>query len=108
MTGEEYVFLNLLEVLFSVRAGNESMRSAFARARDSGALNQVPGLMYAHNGRDGVAEELVDTGIQRLVGDLDELPHPILGYRLLEPPSRRTTQRTAPTRPSPSCRRTCV
>jgi radical SAM superfamily enzyme YgiQ (UPF0313 family) len=33
----------------------------------------------------------VDTGIQRLVGNLDELPHPVLGYRLLERPSRRTT-----------------
>jgi radical SAM superfamily enzyme YgiQ (UPF0313 family) len=91
VTGEEYVFLSLLEALLSVRADNEPMRSAFARARDSGALDQVPGLVYAHSGRDGVAEELVDTGIQRLVGDLDELPHPILGYRLLEPPSRRPT-----------------
>jgi hypothetical protein len=33
-------------------------------------------------------EELIDTGMQRLVGDLDELPHPVLGYRLLEPPGR--------------------
>jgi radical SAM superfamily enzyme YgiQ (UPF0313 family) len=30
--------------------------------------------------------------VQRLLGDLDELPHPVLGYSLLEPPSRwRTT-----------------
>jgi hypothetical protein len=91
VTGEELVLLNLLEVLLSVRAGTESMRSAFGRARASGALNDVPGLVYARNGRDGVAEELVDTGIQRLVSNLDELPHPILGYRLLEPPSRRAT-----------------
>ena len=91
VTGEEYVFLSLLEVLLTVRAGNESMRSAFARARDSGALDEVPGLVYPLNGRNGVARELVDTGIQPLVGDLDELPHPILGYRLLEPPGRRAT-----------------
>jgi hypothetical protein len=39
--------------------------------------------------RDGAVEELVDTGGQRLVGDLDELPHPVLGYQLLEAPSRR-------------------
>jgi len=91
VTGEEYVFLSLLETLLTARAGDESMRTAFARARDSGALDDVPGLLYAHNGRDGVAEELVDTGIQRLVGDLDELPHPVLGYQLLEPPSRRAT-----------------
>ncbi|KKK96118.1 hypothetical protein LCGC14_2665990, partial [marine sediment metagenome] len=38
-----------------------------------------------------MAEELVDTGIQRLLGDLDELPDPVLGYQLLEPPSRRAT-----------------
>jgi Radical SAM superfamily len=35
--------------------------------------------------------ELVDTGVQRLLGDLDELPDPVLGYRLLESPSRSAT-----------------
>ncbi|MHC4294382.1 MAG: B12-binding domain-containing radical SAM protein, partial [Planctomycetota bacterium] len=91
VTGEEYVLLNLLEVLLSVRSGSESVRAAFLRGRDSGALDEIPGLVYARCRRDGVAEELVDTGIQRLVGDLDELPNPVLGYRLLEPPSRRVT-----------------
>ncbi|MCK4602315.1 MAG: radical SAM protein, partial [Phycisphaerae bacterium] len=91
VTGEEYVLLNLLEVLLSVRAGGESMRTTFIRARDSGALDEVPGLVYARGTDDGVAEELVDTGIQRLAGDLDELPHSVLGYRLLEPPSRSAT-----------------
>jgi len=91
VTGEEFVLLSLIEALLSVRARGESMRSAFARARDSGALDEIPGLVYPHVGRDGVPAELVDTGIQRLVGDLDELPSPVLGYRLLEPPSRRTT-----------------
>ncbi len=88
VTGEEYVLLNLLEVLLSVRAEAEPMRSAFARARDSGALGNVPGLVYPRGDRPGVAEELVDTGIQRLAGDLDELPDPALGYALLEPPGR--------------------
>ncbi len=87
VTGEEYVLLNLLEALLSVRADGESMRSAFVRARDSGALDGIPGLVYSRGSRDGVAEELVDTGIQRLTGDLDELPHPALGYGLLEAPS---------------------
>jgi radical SAM superfamily enzyme YgiQ (UPF0313 family) len=87
VTGEEYVLLSLLEVLLSVRAGKEPMRSAFQRARDSGALDGVAGLVYAKTDAKGVAEELVDTGIQRLLGDLDELPHAALGYRLLEPPS---------------------
>ena len=87
VTGEEYVLLSLLEVLLSIRAGGESMRSAFFRARDCGALDAIPGLVYARTNAQGMAEELVDTGIQRLVGDLDEQPHPALGYRLLEPPS---------------------
>jgi len=91
VTGEEYVLLNLLEVLLSIRGGGESMRAAFGRARDSGLLDGIPGLVYAHGRRDGVSDELVDTGIQRLAGDLDELPDPVLGYRLLEPPSRGAT-----------------
>jgi radical SAM superfamily enzyme YgiQ (UPF0313 family) len=91
VTGEEFVFLSLLEVLLSFRAAGETMRSAFLRARDSGALEEIPGLVYSLGSRDGVAEQLVDTGTQRLLGDLDELPHPVLGYRLLEPPSRSPT-----------------
>jgi radical SAM superfamily enzyme YgiQ (UPF0313 family) len=91
VTGEEFVMLSLIEVLLSVRGRGESMRSAFARARDSGALDDVPGLVYSRSGPNGVPEELIDTGIQRLVGDLDELPHPVLGYRLLEPPGGHAT-----------------
>jgi radical SAM superfamily enzyme YgiQ (UPF0313 family) len=88
VTGEEFVLLSLLEVLLSIRSTGESMRSAFFRARDSGALDGIPGLIYAHGDQDGVAEELIDTGIQRLLGDLDELPDPVPGYALLEAPSR--------------------
>lgn len=91
VTGEEYVLLNLLETLLCIRGQDESLRTAFLRARDSGVLDEIPGLVYARSSVDGVAEELIDTGIQRLVGDLDELPDPVLGYRLLEPPSRATT-----------------
>ncbi|MBI2298529.1 MAG: radical SAM protein, partial [Armatimonadetes bacterium] len=91
VTGEEYVLLNLLEVLLSVRARGEPMRSAFLRARDSGALDEVPGLVYPRTDARGVQVERVDTGIQRLVGDLDELPHPVLGFQLLQPPSERAT-----------------
>jgi radical SAM superfamily enzyme YgiQ (UPF0313 family) len=92
VTGEEYVLLNLLEVLLAIRSSGESMRSAFLRARDSGALDEIPGLVYGRSTtRDGVPEELVDTGVQRLVGNLDELPHAALGYRLLEAPSSSPT-----------------
>lgn len=100
VTGEEYVLLNLLEVLLSLRSPRGSLREAFYRARNSGLLDAVPGLVYPNGEPGGVPEELVDTGIQRLVGDLDELPHPELGYRLLEPPSSRPT--LSP-RPLPPC-----
>ncbi len=91
VTGEEYVLLSLLEMLLSIRAGSEPLRQTFIRARNSGMLDEIPGLVYARGDREDVAEELVDTGIQRLLGDLDELPHPVFGYRLLEPPSRKPT-----------------
>ena len=96
VTGEEYVLLSLLEVLLSIRANNESLRTTFMRARNSGILDAIPGLVYARTDREGVAEELIDTGIQRLLGDLDELPHSALGYQLLEPPSRRATLAAQP------------
>lgn len=88
VTGEEFVFLQLLEVLLTERAGKEPLREAFKRCRASGALDEIPGIYYARVDEDDLAVELVDTGVQRLLGDLDELPHPKLGYRLLEPPSR--------------------
>lgn len=92
VTGEEYVLLHLLEVVLSFRARNEPLRAAFLRARRAGALEDVPGLVYGQSTRpDGPSEELVDTGIQRLLGDLDELPSPVLGYELLEPPSAAAT-----------------
>ncbi|MGD8452734.1 MAG: radical SAM protein [Phycisphaerae bacterium] len=91
VTGEEYVLLHLLDAVLSIRAKDEPVRIAFLRARDQGLLDDVPGLVYARTDGAGVVQELVDTGVQRLLGDLDELPHPVLGYRLLEPPSRRAT-----------------
>jgi radical SAM superfamily enzyme YgiQ (UPF0313 family) len=91
VTGEEYVLLSLLEVLLSIRASDEPVRTAFIRARNSGMLDDIPGLVYPQGESGGVPEALIDTGPQRLLGDLDELPHPALGYQLLEPPSRKTT-----------------
>ncbi len=91
ITGEEYVLLSLVERLLSIRAGDEPLRATFIRARNSGLIDDIPGLVYAPGSSNGVAEELVDTGIQRLVGDLDELPDSVLGYQLLEPPSRSDT-----------------
>jgi len=96
VTGEEWVLLHLLEVLLSIRGRNESMRSTFLRARDSGLLDEIPGLVYPQTDPQGVAEALVDTGIQRLLGNLDELPHAAIGFRLLEPPGRGETLASQP------------
>jgi radical SAM superfamily enzyme YgiQ (UPF0313 family) len=85
VTGEEFVLLSLLEVLLVERAAGESLRTTFLRARDRGLLDAIPGLVYARG--EGADRELVDTGTQRLLGDLDELPDPVLGYSILEPPS---------------------
>ena len=89
VTGEEFVLLSLLEAILSVRADGESMRSAFYRARDQGVLDGIPGLVYPMVDPAGRPLELINTGVQQLLGDLDELPSPVIGYGLLEPPSRR-------------------
>src|SRR3954454_24480409 len=71
VTGEEFVLLSLLEVILSFRTEGESLRSAFFRARADGALSDIPGLILPLGPRvetEGVADELVDTGIQRLLG----------------------------------------
>jgi radical SAM superfamily enzyme YgiQ (UPF0313 family) len=91
VTGEEYVLMNLLELLLSMRGDGERMTSVFDRAKNSGALDGIPGLMYPRGQRDHIPEELVNTGVQRLLGDLDELPDSVIGYRLLEPPSKLAT-----------------
>ena len=94
ITGEEYVLLNLLEVLLGQRGRQESMRSAFLRLRDSGELDDVPGLVYARG--KGPSSELANTGTQRLLGDLDELPSATIGFGLLEAPSRQSTLASLP------------
>jgi radical SAM superfamily enzyme YgiQ (UPF0313 family) len=88
ITGEEFVLLSLLEVLLTLRSPGEPLRRAFERARDQSVLDSVGGLMYARTRAAGQAEELIDTGPQRLLMDLDELPDPVAGFKLLEPPSR--------------------
>jgi radical SAM superfamily enzyme YgiQ (UPF0313 family) len=96
VTGEEYILLNLLETLLSGRAGEEPLRQTFLRARDSGALDAIPGLVYPRTDPAGNVLSLVNTGVQRLVGNLDELPMPTAGYGILEPPSRRETLASRP------------
>jgi radical SAM superfamily enzyme YgiQ (UPF0313 family) len=96
VTGEEYVALELLDRIMESRVAGEHPRKVFHRLRRSGLLDDIPGLVF----REGDAEDggsnqsnsagrLINTGTQRLVQDLDELPHPVVGLGLLEPPHRR-------------------
>ena len=96
VTGEEYVLLRLLEVLLTERAAGEPLRAAFTRVRNRGMLEEVPGLVYGQTDGGGALTNLVDTGPQRLLGDLDELPRPALGYEILERPSGRETLSARP------------
>ena len=88
VTGEVYVLLALLETILACRSGEESVRAAFERARRSDALNRIPGLVYLDPESPARQPVAVNTGVQRLLRDLDELPMPDAGYRLIEPPHR--------------------
>ncbi len=96
VTGEAFVLLDLLRTVLAQRNGDESVRSAFERARRTASLNAVPGLVYCPTRDNGAPTTAVHTGVQRLVRDLDELPMPDAGYRLLEPPHRGRRLRPAP------------
>ena len=98
VTGEEFILIQLMEVLLSYRGSTGTMREAFMHARRDGALAGVPGLVYRRD--DSPDAPLVTTGIQRLVQDLDELPHPVIGYKLLEEPHRRRDLRPRALSPS--------
>jgi radical SAM superfamily enzyme YgiQ (UPF0313 family) len=89
VTGEEFVALQLLDRLMEFRAGGEHLRKTFHRLRRSGLLDDIPGLVFREGDERAPFGRLIDTGIQRLVQDLDELPHPLVGLSILEPPHRR-------------------
>jgi radical SAM superfamily enzyme YgiQ (UPF0313 family) len=96
VTGEEYVILELLDRLMEARAGTagknrEHLRKTFHRLRRSGLLDDIPGLVFREGDEKAPLGRLIDTGIQRLVQDLEELPHPIASLGLIEPPHRRRT-----------------
>ena len=83
--------LRIFRRLGEAEAAAHGMPLEKVHFHEVGALDSIAGLVYARGRFDGVSEELVDTGVQRLVGDLDELSSPVLGYRLLEAPSRKAT-----------------
>jgi len=88
VTGETYVLLDLLNVLAEMRGRGETLRQAFERARRDGALDSVPGLVYLAPGATLQEPVVIDTGLQRLVQNFDELPHEAVALTLLEPPHR--------------------
>lgn len=86
VTGECYVLLDLLNAIMPMRGRGESMRVAFERARREGLLDTIPGLVYLAPEATLSDPVLVDTGLQRLVQNLDELPHEVSGLSLMERP----------------------
>lgn len=88
VTGEAFILLDLLNVLADHHRPGEPIRKAFERARHAGALDSVPGLVYLDPASDWQNPVLVETGLQRLLQHLDELPDDAIGLKLLEPPHR--------------------
>jgi len=69
VTGEEFVLLSMLEAVLDLRAEGEPIRSAFFRARDQGALDDIPGLVYPVVDRarvERMIEAIKATGIRRM------------------------------------------
>lgn len=95
-TGEVYVFLDLLRCILKHRKNGESPLAAFQSARSAGALNEVPGIVHLPENYDADRPFAINTGVQRLLRDLDEMPIPDAGYRLLEAPHRRETLNPQP------------
>ena len=95
-TGEEYCLVELFERLNRLKTKKETLLQAFQRARLLGTLDDIPGLLYELPGAPGETPKIVDTGVQRLVRDFDDLPAPWLGYRYIEPPHGRESIAAAP------------
>jgi radical SAM superfamily enzyme YgiQ (UPF0313 family) len=99
VTGEAFVLLDLLHTILAGRHEGLTARDAFDQARLAGRLKQVPGLVYLSPDAPACEPIAVNTGVQRLLRDLDEYPLPDAGYRMLEPPHRRRTLAARPCAP---------
>jgi hypothetical protein len=71
VTGEEYVLLELLDRIVEMKGPSDTMRAAFERLREGGLLEDIPGLVYRPDAPDDPPPHLINTGVQRLVQDLD-------------------------------------
>ncbi len=89
VTGEEFVILELLDRIFEFKARDEHPRKTFHRLRRSGLVDDIPGLVFREGDEKAPLGRLINTGIQRMVQNLDELPHPEVSLSLLEPPHKR-------------------
>jgi hypothetical protein len=69
---------------------------AYEEVRRAGALERIPGLVYLAPHSTETNPVAINTGIQRLLRDLDEMPLPDAGFRKLEPPHRRRELSPAP------------
>ncbi len=96
VTGEEFVVLELLDRIMGHKAANEHPRKTFNRLRRSGLLDDIAGLVFREGDDKEPLGRLINTGVQRMVQDLDELPHPLIGLGLLEPPHKKRTLGNAP------------
>lgn len=84
--GEDFVLLDLLDRLADRMGPGRSLRRTFLDAVDDGTLLDVPGLMYRTAHPHSGEPCLLNTGVQRLVQDLDELPSTLPAFRKVEPP----------------------
>lgn len=96
VTGEAYVLLELLCSILNHRRADQSPLAAFEELREAGDLARIPGLVYLAPRAPAERPIAINTGVQRLVRDLDELPMPDAGYRMIEPPHRRSALAAAP------------
>lgn len=96
VTGEAYVLMALLNQLAKNHTHDEHIRTTFERTRNSGALEHIPGLVYMSPESTSKHPLAVNTGVQQLLRDLDELPMAGAGYTLLEPPHRGTGLKSKP------------
>jgi len=96
VTGEEFVILELFDRILAHKHPRETMRQAFERVRAARLLEDIPGLVYRPDEAAGPPPYLINTGVQRLVQDFDELPLPFDALGLFEPPHKRSTLSAAP------------
>ena len=89
VTGEQFVLLELLHRIVEHKSAHESMLTAFERVRREGLLKDIPGLVYRPDDDTRPPKFLINTGIQRLVQNLDEHPPAIESVDFFEPAHRR-------------------